>query len=457
MTRRTMERQKSAASCPPIAPGRPRRMRLKLDELEPRVAPSSLLCHLPVLGAMLEALGRWSEPEEVADGSVDVASSVHLPDFSPVTPSQLDGQSADAPRRHRGHEEDIVRGESSEGETQGMPSALAMLPEDGPLGSVGVASWPEEARDADVAEISADSIPALAPEGVAQHIVLPEVSVAVDSYAGPFIVAMDAANATSEDSHSASQRSLKQNARVMAEGRTFQSDPADLFTGAETDSVPQEGPYPNSETFHLHSRSGASKVIYLDFDGYLTLAGTAWNNGNMIDSPPFDRDGQSGSFSDSEHDEMQRVWQRVAEDYAPFDVDVTTEDPAEVNLTRSDLTDDHYGIRVVISPYDDWYGGNAGGVAYIGAFPDVGDYYKPCFVFSNNLSTEAAVAHAVSHEAGHTLGLHHDGTTDGDTYYDGHGSGATSWASIMGAGSDKSVTQWSKGEYYHANNTSEDD
>jgi hypothetical protein len=62
---------------------------------------------------------------------------------------------------------------------------------------------------------------------------------------------------------------------------------------------------------------------------------------------------------------------------------------------------------------------------------------------------------AGSHEVGHTVGLLHDGTaTEG--YFGGHGTGAGSWAPIMGVGYYKEVVQWSKGEYTGANNTQDD-
>lgn len=69
---------------------------------------------------------------------------------------------------------------------------------------------------------------------------------------------------------------------------------------------------------------------------------------------------------------------------------------------------------------------------------------------------EKYIAEAAAHECGHTLGLHHDGTTSGDGYYSGHGTGETGWASIMGAGYYSNLTQWSKGEYSLANNTEDD-
>ncbi len=67
------------------------------------------------------------------------------------------------------------------------------------------------------------------------------------------------------------------------------------------------------------------------------------------------------------------------------------------------------------------------------------------------------MAEAVSHEAGHTYNLVHDGRiSPAEGYYQGHGSGATGWAPIMGVGYYRSLTQWSKGEYTSANNTEDD-
>ena len=209
---------------------------------------------------------------------------------------------------------------------------------------------------------------------------------------------------------------------------------------------------PLSDTFKLHSNPGASHTIYLDFDGHLTT-GTYWNGGNDINSAAYSFEGDS-SFSDNELARIQRIWQRVAEDFLPFDVNVTTEDPGAAALTKSGSGDTEWGIRVVISPSSSWYG-NAGGVAYVGSFNWGGD--TPTFVFSNKLGSgnEKFTAEAISHEVGHTLGLSHDGGS-GTSYYGGHGSGETGWASIMGVGYYKEVTQWSKGEYSGANNFEDD-
>lgn len=81
-------------------------------------------------------------------------------------------------------------------------------------------------------------------------------------------------------------------------------------------------------------------------------------------------------------------------------------------------------------------------------------YYSPALVYYNNMAgginagTETYIAEAAAHEFGHNLGLSHDGTTTGTTYYAGHGSGLVSWAPIMGVGYYNNVTQWSKDEVH---------
>lgn len=209
--------------------------------------------------------------------------------------------------------------------------------------------------------------------------------------------------------------------------------------------------FPLDQTFRLHSLPGSSKVIFLDFDG-ATVTGTAWNSsyngGAAIIAAPFDLDGNPSTFSATELQRIQNIWKRVAEDYAPFDVDVTTEEPAADALTRTSSSDAQFGNRVIITPTN--FYPNAGGVSYVGTFDAVGDYYKTSWAFSNMLQNgEKYIAEACSHENGHALGLHHEGTTSGVTYYQGHGD----WAPIMGNSYYKNVTQWAKGEYTGANNT----
>jgi hypothetical protein len=187
----------------------------------------------------------------------------------------------------------------------------------------------------------------------------------------------------------------------------------------------------------LNSNPTSTYVIYCDFDGE-SVTHPLWNTGKTIDAKPHAR-ANDAAF-------VTKVWARVAEDFAPFDINVTTDravfDAAAV--TRR--------AHCVITPTDTAMPGS-GGVAYLNSFGDD----VPCWAFNGG---EADCADTISHEVGHMVGLSHDGTTAGVEYYGGHGSGVTSWAPIMGAyfadGGDENLTQWSKGEYLIANNQQDD-
>lgn len=219
-----------------------------------------------------------------------------------------------------------------------------------------------------------------------------------------------------------------------------------------------EATIPLDQTFELSSRPSATKTIYLDFDGH-TVSNTAWNganNGQDFTITAYNVEGND-SFTDNELRNIQEIWIRVVEDFAPFDVNVTTKEPPLSDLINLGGSDDRWGVRALIgstyAPY-----ASAGGVAYIGSFNWDSD--TPALVFEDNLGNgfPKYVAEATSHEVGHSLGLLHDGrTTPQEVYYGGHGSGMTGWAPIMGVGYDKELSQWSNGEYLNANNREQDD
>lgn len=222
---------------------------------------------------------------------------------------------------------------------------------------------------------------------------------------------------------------------------------------------PTSGALSAAETFALHSKPGASKVLFLDFDGHV-IEGTAWNaNSSRPDTyyaRPFDTDGSPSSFGSAELETIHEVWHRVAEDFAAFDVDVTTEDPGSFGPSVG---------HVLVTKDDDELGNampsaGAGGVAYVGVFGRSNyTYYQPALVYYDNLGNghPPYVAEASSHEFGHNLSLSHDGTST-TSYFQGLGSTSSfvSWAPIMGVGYYRQVTQWSNGEYADANNTQDD-
>ncbi|HEX4875251.1 MAG TPA: DVUA0089 family protein, partial [Chitinophagaceae bacterium] len=181
----------------------------------------------------------------------------------------------------------------------------------------------------------------------------------------------------------------------------------------------------------MSSLPSASAVIFLDFDGH-TVTGTSWNYSGPIVC------GASGLATT----QMTEIFNRVAEDYRPFNVNVTTDS------TRFMAAPANRRMRVVFTVTWQWYG-SAGGVAYVNSFTWGDD--TPCFVFNSLLNNNTKnVAEAASHEAGHTLGLYHQSRYDANCakvsdYHSGAGSGEIGWAPIMGVGYYQNLTLWNSG------------
>lgn len=192
----------------------------------------------------------------------------------------------------------------------------------------------------------------------------------------------------------------------------------------------------------LNSYPSARATIYLDFDGqYVT--GTSWNWAGPINAQP-------SGFNATD---ITEIFNRVAEDYRIFNVNITTDSTVYAAAPLQQR------MRVIITPTYQWYGA-AGGIAFVGTFSS-GDN-TPCWVFSSLLSNKPKnVAEAVSHEAGHTLGLQHQSaytTACQKTEYNpGTGSGETSWAPIMGVGYYKNLTTWHYGTNTYGCNYYQDD
>ena len=196
---------------------------------------------------------------------------------------------------------------------------------------------------------------------------------------------------------------------------------------------------------NLQSRPGSAKVLYINYWGG-SLSNTYWNDnytgGAAINFTSYDRDGNTGNFSSSERYSMWLAWREAAEDFSPFDINITTSS-AVYNATPIANR-----AQMAVTTTRSWYSNSAGGVALINIFNNNSNYAKTAWTW--NLS-DTSMGMTISHEAGHQLGLFHDGI-GGQSYYSGHGV----WGPIMGAPFGKPYVQWSKGDYPNANENEDD-
>ena len=185
----------------------------------------------------------------------------------------------------------------------------------------------------------------------------------------------------------------------------------------------------------LSSRPQADATLYLDFNGHVEQR---WGSHTNVTTPAYDTDGNKSSFSTAELAAIREIWARVAEDYAPFNINVTTVAPPAIA--------DRVAARVAIGgSYSDWYGSSAGGVSYVGGF--AGPSSNVAYVFSSTLGSgnPRFVAEAASHEAGHLFGLEHKATWNGSRLVAEYSSGTDALAPIMGVGYYADRTTWTAG------------
>jgi hypothetical protein len=250
--------------------------------------------------------------------------------------------------------------------------------------------------------------------------------------------------------------STDSSAHLDGTGRLYYVEPAPETPSAMT---AQAAAFPYSDTFTLHSLPGADRTIFLDFDGH-DVSNTGWNPqtparfyaGMSMDVDP--------GFSEAEQDVIQETWQRIAEDYAPMAVDVTTEDPGSAALERADAADQQFGMRALFTGESQpatALCGACGGIAFLSGFdnwqgPHPG-MMQPAWIFTSRTGhNPRVIADAASHELGHTLGLSHDGLAEPVVdYYEGR----DQWFPIMGS-SYRQLSQFSNGDYVNSSNQQDD-
>ncbi|MGA0708127.1 MAG: hypothetical protein ACO3Q7_08610, partial [Steroidobacteraceae bacterium] len=115
--------------------------------------------------------------------------------------------------------------------------------------------------------------------------------------------------------------------RADRQGGIFYEDPTrENGATAEAAGEPSIQGLPAEQVFTLHSRPGASRVVYLDMDGAV-VTNSWWYSGTLT-MRPYSIDSDFSTFTQAELDAIAETWKRVAEDFAPYDIDVTTEEPA---------------------------------------------------------------------------------------------------------------------------------
>ena len=180
---------------------------------------------------------------------------------------------------------------------------------------------------------------------------------------------------------------------------------------------------------NFESKAGAPTVIYCNFDGEVVNQ-PFWSD-SIINAAP------SGLSSG----EVLEILKLVAEDFAPFDVNVTND------RTVYDSTDSNKCVMCISTPTST-VAPDSGGIAGVGTFTD--DIV--CWDFNLDGDT-------ISHEVGHTLNLYHhgDSSQNAPEYHDGHASESREWGPIMGSADSAKIVQWSDGNYTSATNNNQDD
>lgn len=189
--------------------------------------------------------------------------------------------------------------------------------------------------------------------------------------------------------------------------------------------------------YELESKPGAKTLIMVDMDGYELPSGTVWNRGNSYSAKPV-------GWSD---DKLKLIWSVIADDFAPFDVNVTTKESLWSNYSKRNRQ------RIVINRGRS-FSGSGDGVAQIGSFGSSRDHV--CWMWMNDNYTTISVGSISSHEVGHTLGLFHQGGTSGPYYLGTSDQGHDGWVPIMGSVTRKKLSQWSKSEFSGATRNQDD-
>jgi len=178
-----------------------------------------------------------------------------------------------------------------------------------------------------------------------------------------------------------------------------------------------------AETEPWHSNPAADHQIYLDFDGHFQ---SEWATYKNIETPEFSRSWEFPLFF-----ETTSIFEQVADDFAPFNIDVTTESPGQ-------LTDNV--LHVVVGGDGIWFEEGSSGASVLNSFSNT-ELSNVVFVFGDRSPTHA-IANAVSYHAGRAFGLLPQASPTTEEIFH---PGETDWTPIMGRLTDSGRTTWHDG------------
>ncbi|WP_018626597.1 M57 family metalloprotease [Niabella aurantiaca] len=180
-------------------------------------------------------------------------------------------------------------------------------------------------------------------------------------------------------------------------------------------------------------------LVYLDFDGAAVSPGqpdaTGYKSSIIL------RNGNCPA-PDLSRQQLDQIVERVADDFSPFNIRVTT----DYNAFLAYPVENKQITILTTLPNVVGFSSGVNGVAPFSA-PGVRKPGDPAFVFTvpigDNLEEIASI---ISHETGHCLGLAHqnyfdDQCTQIGEYHPGIGEGPLSFCPIMGS-ADKRVSNW---------------
>jgi hypothetical protein len=205
--------------------------------------------------------------------------------------------------------------------------------------------------------------------------------------------------------------------------------------------------HPLTSLPQLSSNPGATAKLYLDFDGHFE---PQWGTFTNVTTPVYDIDSDLATFSDAELANIYSAWQTVAEDYAPFNIDVTTVEPPELAPGVPDSVANGVAVRIAIGGDNSWLGvSGSSGYAFIGSFTN--SQTNTAYVFPRSISADLIraqqfIGDIASHEAGHTFGLSHQNTYDlNGNKIEEYNSGDGIWAPVMGYVYTAKTRTWHNG------------